>query len=81
MKTSIYKVRYEIIEKWDGKRNEPSRDSKNVVAKDAMDAILKVKKETAKPFTYVDEETKEKSTVTVERFSPIEVTLEAQTDF
>jgi len=76
--TRIFKVDYRSIEKYNGKDGQALSESKNIKAKDAADAIQKVRKVVDKPSFYIDEETKKKVSVTRHSFEPINVTLEAE---
>lgn len=82
MSTQIYGVDYWITEYKNGKRTESYKESKNVVAKNALDAILKVRTLAAKPYSYTDEDTKKKVTITrpADSFEPINSILRASTD-
>lgn len=78
--TRIFNVQYSYVPEYDGKgnNNETIKDNMNVVAKNAEDAIGKVKLEVIKPSSYIDDETKKRVKVTQRNFDPTGVTLEAE---
>lgn len=77
--TSIYGVEYWITEKYNGKDAQSFKESKNVVAKNAQDAIDKMKA-MQKDYSYTEEEKGKKIKVTRSEFDPINVILRASTD-
>lgn len=80
--TRIFQVVYFFNEVTNGKR-EPSylKETKSVVAKDATEAIEKVKAALIKSkSSFIDDETKKKVSVSYAGFDPVNVTIEAETD-
>jgi len=83
MATKIFGVEYWVTELYNGKDANTFKEDCNVVAWDALDAILKVKTKNEKKVfsSYVDEENKNrKVTVTRKNFEAIRVHLQAQAD-
>lgn len=80
MATKIFGVDYLITEMVNGKNPDTLKESKSVVAKDALDAILKVKKEAEKPYSFKSDEDGKIYKVTKKDFNPTHVALRAQTD-
>lgn len=76
--TRIFNVEYSYVPEYDGKGSEVLKDNMNVVAKNAEEAIGKVRLEVIKPSSFIDDETKKKVKVTQRNFDPIQVTLEAE---
>jgi hypothetical protein len=76
--TRIFRVEYNFVEEYDGKGGSTFKESKNVTAKNAGEAIAKVHSINTKSSTYFDEEKKKKVKVTRNHFDPINVTLEAE---
>ena len=75
MIVKTFQVRYYVKEYYNGKNEFYNNVANCVVAKDAGDAILKVKKEAVKP------RNQSGCRVTRKDFDPYEVTLIAKTDF
>lgn len=80
MSTSIFSVYYDVTELYNGKDRHTFSETRNTVAKDALDAIEKVKALNLKATSYIDDETKKKIKVTRSGFTPINVNLLASTD-
>lgn len=78
--TRIFNVQYSYVPEYDGKGNNKDfvKDSMNVVAKNAEDAISKARLAVMKPSSYVDDDTKKRVKVTQRNFDPTRVTLEAE---
>lgn len=83
MATRIFGVEYWITELYNGKDASTFKEDTNVVAKDALEAILKVKAKNEKKVfnSYVDSENKNRRvTVTRKDFEPIRAMLQAEAD-
>lgn len=80
MSTKIFKVRFSYIEMANGKSNGRLWDTKSVVAKDALAAIVKTKKKSEKPYSFKDDETKKKITCTYKNHLFESVELVASSD-
>lgn len=80
MKTRIFTISYNVTEKYNGKDGSSFKETKTIVAKDAIDAVSKISKQALQAGSYIDEESKKKVIVTRVAFDPIEVVLIAETD-
>ena len=79
--TRIFSVEFYYVQTFDGKRDDgdPIKETRNIVAKDAAQAVglvgLALAKESS---SFVDEDTKKKVDVGYVDYDPINVTLEAE---
>lgn len=81
MSTKIFGVQYRVTEFYDGEDGNENIDNVSIVAKDALDAILKVKKIIEKPSSFKDIDTKRKVKVTKRNFTALTVSLRAEADY
>lgn len=83
MATKIFGVEYEVTETYDGKDANTFKEDANVVAKDALDAILKLKARNEKPVysSFIDETNKNKRVkVSRKNFKALTVILRASAE-
>jgi hypothetical protein len=76
--TRIFEVVFNYVEEFDGKGEDAIEGKKSVTAKNAEDAIGKVRAIMAKSSSYFDDESKKRVKVTNNHFDPIGVSLEAE---
>ena len=78
--TRIFNVEFYYVQEFDGvgDRSSPIKENRSVTAKNAEDAIGKVRGIMAKSCTFYDEETKKKVKITNGHFDSIGVSLEAE---
>lgn len=79
MATRIFNVEYWVSELYDGKSKSTFKENRNVVAKNAVEAIMKVGKINERPMSFKDEN-KKNVKVTRKDFEPINVVLRAEAE-